>query len=166
MTLLLLLLFAHALADYPLQGDFLAQYKNPWPPIRVAGIVPKNEIWPWCMGAHCVKHNDLTAGVADVSAALLNVTRWIEVKEKGEWPARAKTLVHWDHYTELQALFLRRRGGFLFIRIARDYLLLESDAAWALWEQGGATRERLCAWAVARWERSVEWWELKGAIWG
>jgi hypothetical protein len=49
--MLLLLLVAHALADFPLQGDFLAKFKAP-------GLrLPTGEaIWPWCMSAHCLIH--------------------------------------------------------------------------------------------------------------
>jgi hypothetical protein len=46
---LLLMLCGHALADYPLQGDFLAKGKNPWLPLPG---VP----WFWCMSAHCLIH--------------------------------------------------------------------------------------------------------------
>lgn len=44
-----LLVFAHSLADYPLQGDFLSKAKNKWAPI--AGV-------PWwqALGAHAVIH--------------------------------------------------------------------------------------------------------------
>lgn len=47
--LLILLLFAHALADYPLQGDFLSRAKNKFAPIP--GV-------PWfqAMGAHVMIH--------------------------------------------------------------------------------------------------------------
>lgn len=47
--MLLLLLAAHALADYPLQGDFLARAKNRFDPID--GV-------PWwqAMGAHAMIH--------------------------------------------------------------------------------------------------------------
>jgi hypothetical protein len=49
LTLLALLLVGHALADYPLQGDFLARAKNERAPIP--GV-------PWwqAMTAHCVIH--------------------------------------------------------------------------------------------------------------
>lgn len=49
LTILFLLLVWHALADYPLQGDFLARAKNPRTPIDG---VP----WPLAMGAHCLIH--------------------------------------------------------------------------------------------------------------
>lgn len=47
--LLILLAFGHFLADYPLQGDFLAKAKNPTAPIP--GV-------PWwqAMAAHCGIH--------------------------------------------------------------------------------------------------------------
>ncbi len=43
------LLIGHALADYPLQGDFLSKGKNRFSPLPG---VP----WYWCMGAHCLIH--------------------------------------------------------------------------------------------------------------
>lgn len=48
-SILALLLFWHALADYPLQGDFLARAKNQTAPIP--GV-------PWwqAMAAHCTIH--------------------------------------------------------------------------------------------------------------
>lgn len=46
---LALLVFAHALADYPLQGDFMARAKNPAAPLPG---VP----WPWIMSAHAAIH--------------------------------------------------------------------------------------------------------------
>ena len=47
--MLCLLLVAHALCDYPLQGDFLAKAKN-----RFAAIpgVP----WQWALGLHAIVH--------------------------------------------------------------------------------------------------------------
>ncbi|HRP74567.1 MAG TPA: DUF3307 domain-containing protein [Rhodocyclaceae bacterium] len=49
LSALVLLLFAHALADYPLQGDFLAKAKNGYTP--VPGV-------PWwqAMAAHSMIH--------------------------------------------------------------------------------------------------------------
>lgn len=56
MNTLLLLLVAHALADFPLQGDFLAQAKDPYVNrAQSLGGMPER-IWPWCMGAHCLIH--------------------------------------------------------------------------------------------------------------
>lgn len=43
------MVIAHAVCDYPLQGDFLAKAKNPSAPI--AGIP-----WQWAMGAHAAIH--------------------------------------------------------------------------------------------------------------
>ncbi len=47
-----LLVFAHALADYPLQGDFLSRAKNRMTPI--SGVP-----WYQAMGAHVVMHGGL-----------------------------------------------------------------------------------------------------------
>lgn len=49
MKLFLLMLCGHALADYPLQGDFLANGKHPW--LGLPGVP-----WFWCMSAHCLIH--------------------------------------------------------------------------------------------------------------
>jgi hypothetical protein len=48
-TLFLLLVFFHVLADYPLQGDFLAKGKNHLAPIT--GIP-----WYHCLTAHAIVH--------------------------------------------------------------------------------------------------------------
>ena len=48
-TLLFLLFAAHALADYPLQGDFLAQAKNKHTEIG-------RGIWPHALFAHVMIH--------------------------------------------------------------------------------------------------------------
>jgi hypothetical protein len=61
-TVFCLLVFAHALADYPLQGDFLARGKNRNAPIP--GV-------PWwiCLSAHAVIHAGLV-GLCTGSLAL------------------------------------------------------------------------------------------------
>ena len=66
---LVLMLAAHALADYPLQGDFLARAKNRFAP--VPGVP-----WYQAMIAHCLIHAEfvtlltgsLTLGVAEFVA--------------------------------------------------------------------------------------------------
>lgn len=68
MTLLFLLLFWHALADFPLQGDWLAKYKAP----RVAtetysAILRANSYWPWALAAHSMIH---AGGVAIITGSL------------------------------------------------------------------------------------------------
>lgn len=47
MHMLLMLLAAHALCDYPLQGEFLSQGKNS----KISGVP-----WYQCMTAHCLIH--------------------------------------------------------------------------------------------------------------
>ena len=49
LELFALMLVGHALADYPLQGDFVSKAKNAFSPIPG---VP----WYQAMGAHCVIH--------------------------------------------------------------------------------------------------------------
>ena len=49
MTLLLLLLFGHALADYALQSEFMAKAKNRHTPIG-------HEYWPYVLAAHSMIH--------------------------------------------------------------------------------------------------------------
>ncbi|WP_157020886.1 DUF3307 domain-containing protein [Parasedimentitalea huanghaiensis] len=49
MEVLALLIFAHAMADYPLQGDFLARAKNHTSPI--CGVP-----WYHALAAHCTIH--------------------------------------------------------------------------------------------------------------
>lgn len=46
--LLFALLIAHALCDFPLQGDFLSPFKNH----RVATV--GDVIWPYCLTAHAL----------------------------------------------------------------------------------------------------------------
>jgi hypothetical protein len=53
-TLFCALLFAHCLADYPLQGDFLARAKNHKAPI--AGVP-----WPIALAAHAIIHAGFVA---------------------------------------------------------------------------------------------------------
>lgn len=43
------LLVLHSLADYPLQGDFLAQGKNP-------NTVFGADYWPYCLSSHALIH--------------------------------------------------------------------------------------------------------------
>lgn len=53
LTLFCALVFAHALADFPLQGDFLSKFKNP----LLAVENPKAEsIWMWALSYHCIIH--------------------------------------------------------------------------------------------------------------
>jgi hypothetical protein len=57
MHILFLMIWAHALADFPLQGDFLAKAKDPTAVLMGTG----ERIWLWCMGAHCLIHAGFVA---------------------------------------------------------------------------------------------------------
>jgi hypothetical protein len=117
--------------------------------------------------AHCIKHNDLTVGIADVSAHVLHAgTQWIEVKATQEWPKREETRIWWPHFTEHQALFLRRREGWLFVRVERDYFLFSAAWSWELWMQKGFPQSRMREVARAHWARSVNFPELGRILWG
>lgn len=71
MMMLILLLAAHALADYPLQGDFLAKAKNRTAPIP--GV-------PWwqALGAHALIHAGFVALITGI---------W--------WLAISEFAIHW-----------------------------------------------------------------------
>lgn len=69
---MLMLLFCHALADYPLQGEFLSKAKNKNAPIP--GID-----WPIALAMHCLIHAGfvyLITGSLALSA-LMFLTHWI-----------------------------------------------------------------------------------------
>lgn len=63
---LFLLIAAHCLCDYPLQGDFLAKGKNRWNPLP--GIP-----WYQCLAAHAMIH----AG----AVALITGSLWLGIME-------------------------------------------------------------------------------------
>lgn len=48
---LFLLIAAHALCDYPLQGDWLSKAKNP-----TINLVPGETIWPLALLSHAMIH--------------------------------------------------------------------------------------------------------------
>ncbi len=50
------LLVGHAVADFPLQGEFLAIGKNRRYLTRLKDPARPPEIWVFCMGAHCLIH--------------------------------------------------------------------------------------------------------------
>lgn len=69
LPMLLAMLVGHALADYPLQGDFLAQGKNRHTTVGA-------QWWPWLLGSHALIHGgfvwaitgSMTLGVAEIVA--------------------------------------------------------------------------------------------------
>ena len=71
MNLLFLMLCGHVIADYPLQGDFLARAKS-----RRTVIVPGQCWWPHALTAHALIHGgfvyvitgNLALGVAETVA--------------------------------------------------------------------------------------------------
>jgi len=61
LTLLLALCIGHALGDFPLQGQFLAQGKNRHlaPPMLADGAAPPKRVWMYCLTAHALIHAGL-----------------------------------------------------------------------------------------------------------
>jgi hypothetical protein len=51
MSGLLLMLIGHAVADYPLQGDWLSKAKN-----HTLTLVPGEAIWPGALASHALIH--------------------------------------------------------------------------------------------------------------
>jgi hypothetical protein len=58
LALLLALCVGHAIADFPLQGEFLARGKNRHldPPILASGDGSPKRIWIYCLTAHALIH--------------------------------------------------------------------------------------------------------------
>jgi hypothetical protein len=52
MTALFWMLVGHALADYPLQGDWLSKAKN-----QTLSLVPGEAIWPGALACHAAIHS-------------------------------------------------------------------------------------------------------------
>lgn len=61
LILLLALCIGHALGDFPLQGEFLAQGKNRKlaPPMLADGAEPPKRVWIYCLTAHALIHAGL-----------------------------------------------------------------------------------------------------------
>ena len=83
LTLFALLLVGHALADYPLQGDFVSKFKNP-----ASGPLMGEAIWPTIMTAHAAIHGgfvgvitgSLTLGLVEFVAHWL--IDWMKCKRR------------------------------------------------------------------------------------
>lgn len=54
--MLFALMIGHAVADYPLQGEFLAMCKNRRFLVRLKDPARPPELWLYCMAAHCLIH--------------------------------------------------------------------------------------------------------------
>lgn len=71
MTMLFLLLWWHALADFPLQGEWLAKHKAAniqrelWSQGERETVWTRNPLWPWALGAHAMIH---AGGVALITS--------------------------------------------------------------------------------------------------
>jgi hypothetical protein len=75
------LMVGHAVADYPLQSDFMAREKNPWAKLDMSRVPPgqlPNVFWPWVMTAHALVHGG--------AVALITGSVWLGL---------AETACHW-----------------------------------------------------------------------
>ncbi len=81
LAILFAFVIGHALADFPLQGDFLSRGKNrntPPPPLADGKVCPAN-LWVYLMSAHCLVHAGfvwLVSGYAILAFAEF-VLHWI-----------------------------------------------------------------------------------------
>jgi hypothetical protein len=91
-TLLFFLAVAHALADYPLQGDFLANGKNRNTPI---GAI----FWPHALSAHALIHGGFVAAITGqvwlgiAEAVIHAATDWL--KCEGKISLRVDQAIHY-----------------------------------------------------------------------
>lgn len=69
-TLLFWFVVAHALCDYPLQGDFLARAKNRHDPIN-----SKERLWVWALPAHSAIHAGAVALIS--GSVVLGVVEFV-----------------------------------------------------------------------------------------
>lgn len=69
-TLFFALVIGHALADFPLQGDFLSHGKNRHikPPQLADGKGPPGDLWVYLMSAHCLIHAGFVLAISGIVA--------------------------------------------------------------------------------------------------
>jgi len=75
LPLLFLLLFAHALADYPLQGPFLSEAKN-------RNTATGKLFWPHALGAHAMIHGGF---VLLLTGSLLMACAEVAIHAATDW---------------------------------------------------------------------------------
>ncbi|MEM7602270.1 MAG: DUF3307 domain-containing protein [Verrucomicrobiota bacterium] len=80
-ALLFALVIGHALADFPLQGDFLSRGKNRngTPPQLADGKANPSDLWVYLMTAHCLIHAGFVWVITGIFAFALAefVLHWI-----------------------------------------------------------------------------------------
>ncbi|MEM7146756.1 MAG: DUF3307 domain-containing protein [Verrucomicrobiota bacterium] len=80
-------LIGHALGDFPLQGDFIARFKNRHVPIPDDPYfdAPKN-VWIYCLSAHALIHAGLVWAITanPIIGAIELVTHWLIDYCKGD----------------------------------------------------------------------------------
>lgn len=106
-----LLLFAfvigHALADFPLQGEFLAMRKNHRIPLPKGDPSPRT-LWIYCLSAHCFIHAGfvwIISGLAVLAIAEF-VAHWLIDFAKSEG---------WTNFHVDQGLHIVCKGAFVVL---------------------------------------------------
>lgn len=106
------------------------------------------------------RHEDkLQRGVADVSFAIAGHHHWMELKKVDAWPKLEATPLRIRHYTDEQRYWLTRKGKaggntWLFVQVARDYLLFDWRAAPLV---GNIPRAELLGRCCGVWSPRVDW---------
>ena len=79
LQVLFALAIGHALADFPLQGDFLAMCKNRRHLIRLKDPNRPPSMWITCMAAHCLIHAGMVWAVTGsaILGAVEFVIHWV-----------------------------------------------------------------------------------------
>ena len=79
LQVLFALAIGHALADFPLQGEFLAMCKNRRHLIRLKDPNLPPEMWVTCMAAHCLIHAGMVWAITGsvVLGAVELVVHWM-----------------------------------------------------------------------------------------
>lgn len=113
-------------------------------------------------GWDATRHEDkMTIGVPDISFGLNMVNGWIELKALYGWPKNPATKVKFG-LSEEQVWWINNRnkkGGhcFIFVRIKRDYLLI--DGMYAVFD-GKYTKKEWMDFAAGKWVGSVNFNEF------
>lgn len=86
-TLFFAFLIGHAMADFPLQGDFVSRFKNRhWPKPEDPKLDIPDSVWLYCLTSHSLIHGGFVWAITANPAlgAIEVVTHWLIDFMKGE----------------------------------------------------------------------------------
>ncbi len=118
------------------------------------------------VGLHPVRvENPALPGTPDVNY----VEGWVELKWRRDWPARADTVVEFDHFTNRQRIWIIERAKangrvFVLVQVARQWMIFEPEPAVRVIGRG--TREELEAAALKIWPDGLDTDELRAILVG